>query len=178
LYFHNFILEEKREDNPGPFIGDIQFQAFLSFTQNQVRWGKAHKIFLKREVGLDLCVRGEPPKSFLAMRHKTFMKRGGVIDSLSPIHLPVIRLGINCFRELKEEALPASKLRWDASSSDVKSREPFRYKNFFAATYIIERYSRFLQEEGPPWIGCRYNPPIIWFPPENYQKYYQINKKR
>jgi hypothetical protein len=23
LYFHNFILEEKREDNPSPFIGDI-----------------------------------------------------------------------------------------------------------------------------------------------------------
>jgi uncharacterized membrane protein YheB (UPF0754 family) len=25
LYFHNFILEEERKDNPGPFIGDIQF---------------------------------------------------------------------------------------------------------------------------------------------------------
>ena len=78
LYFHNFILEEKREDNPGPFIGDIQFQAFLSFTQNQVRWGKAHKTFLKREVGLDLWVRGEPPKSFPAiMRHKHLWKEGG-----------------------------------------------------------------------------------------------------
>jgi hypothetical protein len=54
LYFHNFILEDNREDNPDPFIGDIQFQAFLSFTQNQVRWGKAHKTFLNREAGLDL----------------------------------------------------------------------------------------------------------------------------
>jgi hypothetical protein len=25
LYFHNFILEEERKDNPSPFIGDIQF---------------------------------------------------------------------------------------------------------------------------------------------------------
>jgi hypothetical protein len=50
--------------------------------------------------------------------------------------------------------------------------------NFFAATYRMERYSRFLQEEGPAWIGCRYNPPIIWFPPKSYQKDYQINKKR
>jgi hypothetical protein len=84
LYFHNFILEEKREDNPGPFIGDIQFQAFLSFTQNQVRWGKAHKTFLKRETGLYLWVRGEPPNSFPSiMRHKTFMKIGGVTYSLS-----------------------------------------------------------------------------------------------
>ena len=35
-----------------------------------------------------------------------------------------------------------------------------------------------LHEEGPTWIGCRYNPPILWFPPESYQKDYQINKKR
>jgi hypothetical protein len=25
LYFHNFILDEERKDNPSPFIGDIQF---------------------------------------------------------------------------------------------------------------------------------------------------------
>jgi hypothetical protein len=67
LYFHNFILEEKRVDNPSPFIGEIQFQEFLSFTQNQVRWGKSHKTFLKREARLELCVRGEPTKSFLAI---------------------------------------------------------------------------------------------------------------
>ena len=35
-----------------------------------------------------------------------------------------------------------------------------------------------LQEEGPTWIGYRYNPPIIWFPLESYQKDYKINKKR
>jgi hypothetical protein len=179
LYFHNFILEEERKDNPSPFIGDIQFQAFLSFTQNQVRWGKAHKTFLKRETRLDLWVRGEPPKSFPSiMRHKNFMKRGGVIDCLSPIHLQVICSSITRFRELKEEGLPASKMRWDAYSSEVKSREPFGYRNLFVATFRIERYSRLLQEEGPAWIGCRYNPPIIWFPPESYQKDYQINKKR
>jgi hypothetical protein len=106
------------------------------------------------------------------------MKRKGVIHSLAPIHLQVIHLGITRFRELKEEALAASKLRWDASSSEVKSREPFGYRNFFTGTFRIERYSTFLQEEGPTWIGCRYNPPIIWFPPESYQKDYKINKKR
>jgi hypothetical protein len=105
------------------------------------------------------------------------MKRGGVIDSLAPIHLQVIHSGINHFRELKEEALAASKMRWDASSSEVKSREPFGYRNFFVANFIIERYSIFLQEEGHAWIGCIHNPPIIWFPPESYQKDYQIKKK-
>jgi hypothetical protein len=99
-------LEDNNRDNPGPFIGDIQFQAFLSFTKNQVRWAKAHKTFMKRETGLDLWIRGEPPKSFPAiMRHRTFMKREGVRSSLGPIHQQVIRSGITYFRELKEEAL-------------------------------------------------------------------------
>jgi hypothetical protein len=179
LYFHNIILDEVRGDNPGLFIGDIQFQAFLSFTRNQVRWGKAHKMFMNRETGLDLWIRGEPPKSFPAiMRHKTFMKRVGVVDSLAPIHLHVIRSGLTYFEEFKEEALAASKVRWDVSSDEVKSREPFGYRNFFAATFRVERYARLLQEEGPAWMGCRYNPPLLWFPPEVYQKDFQINKKR
>jgi hypothetical protein len=59
---------------------------------------------------------------------------GGVVDSLAPIHLHVIHLGITHFGELKEEVLATSKLRWDASSSEVKSREPFGYRNFFVAT--------------------------------------------
>jgi hypothetical protein len=63
IYLHNFILEENRKENPNPFIGFIQFQAFLSFTKNQTRWDKAHKVFMKRETGLDLWIKGESPKS-------------------------------------------------------------------------------------------------------------------
>jgi hypothetical protein len=112
LYFHNLILDEVRGDNLGLFIGDIQFQAFLSFTRNQVRWGKAHKMFINRENGLDLWIRGEPPKSLpTIMRHNTFMKRAGVVESLAPIHLHVIHSGITYFREFKEEALVAAKLK-------------------------------------------------------------------
>jgi hypothetical protein len=151
----------------------------MSFTKNQIRWGKYHKTFIKRETGLDLWLRGEPPKSFQTiMHHRTFMKREGAMGSLAPIHHQVIHSSIIYFRELKEESLSTSKLRWDASSNEVKSREPFGFKNFFAATYRVERYSRMLQEEGPTWIGCIYNLPIIWFPPKSYQKDYQINKKR
>ena len=82
-------------------------------------------------------------------------EKGGIRDSLAPIHRKVIRSGIIYFRELKEEALAASKVRWDASSSEVKSREPFGYRNFFPSTFRMERYSRLLEEEGPAWIGCR-----------------------
>ena len=84
LYLHNFILEDNRKENRGPFIGDIQFRAFVSFTKNQIRWAKSHKIFMIRETSLDLWIRGEPPKSFAAiMQHKKFMKREGVVDSLA-----------------------------------------------------------------------------------------------
>jgi hypothetical protein len=38
------------------------------------------------------------------------MKSGGVIESLTAIHLQVIHSGITRFRELKEEALAASKM--------------------------------------------------------------------
>jgi hypothetical protein len=145
LYFHNLILDEVRGDKPRLFIGDIQVQVFLSFTRNQVRWGKAQKMFINRGNGLDLWIRGEPPKSFPAiMGHKTFMKRAWVVDSLAPIHLHVISLGLTYFGELKEEDLVASQLRWDVSSDEVKSREAFGYRNFFAATFRVERYDRLL----------------------------------
>jgi hypothetical protein len=65
------------------------------------------------------------------------MKRAGVVDSLAPIHLHVIHSGITYFREFKEESLVASKLRWDVSSDEVKSIEPFGYKKFFAATFRV-----------------------------------------
>jgi hypothetical protein len=138
-------LDEVRGDNPRLFTGDKQFQAFLSFTRNQVKWGKAHKMLINRENGLDIWIRGEPPKSLPSiMRHKTFMKRVRVVDSLAPIHLHVIHSGITYFREFKEEALVASKLRWDVSSDEVKSREPFGYKNLFVATFKVEIYAKLL----------------------------------
>ena len=62
LYMHNFFLEEDTDNNPSPFIGDVQLQAFLSFAKNQIKWPKAYNIFQKREHNLDLSVRGEPTK--------------------------------------------------------------------------------------------------------------------
>jgi hypothetical protein len=76
LYLHNFILGENRKENPNPFTGDIQFQSFLSFSKNETRWAKARKVFMERENGLELWIRGEPPRSFdTIMQHRAFMKR-------------------------------------------------------------------------------------------------------
>jgi hypothetical protein len=40
LYLHNFILEEKGDENPNPFTGDVQFHAFLSFFQKSNYMGQ------------------------------------------------------------------------------------------------------------------------------------------
>ena len=45
FYLHNFILEEEMEINPSPFVGDVQYQAFISFTVNQLKWLKAYNTF-------------------------------------------------------------------------------------------------------------------------------------
>jgi hypothetical protein len=150
LYLHNFILGENIKENPNPFIRDIQFQEFFSFTKNQTRWAKAHKFFIKREIGLDLWIRGEPPKSFTTiMQHRTFMKREKVVESLAPIHRQVVRSGLPYFRGLKEEVISSSKLRWDVSPNAFKNREPFGFKNFHATTFRLERYAKMILDEGP-----------------------------
>jgi hypothetical protein len=68
---------------------------------------------MKRENGLDLWIRGEPPKPFdTIMQHRAFMKREKVVESLAPIHRHVVHSGLQYFGEIKEEALSVSKLRW------------------------------------------------------------------
>jgi len=76
LYLHNFFLEYERDANPSPFIRDVQFQAFISFSCNQIKWAKAYNFFQKREHELDLWLRGEHTKpSHLFVQHKRFMEQ-------------------------------------------------------------------------------------------------------
>jgi hypothetical protein len=89
-------------------------------------------------------------KSFLAiMQHKTFMKREKVVESLAPIHRQVVGSGLPYFREIKEDVISPSKLRWDASPNAVKNREPFFFKQFHATNFRLERYARMILDEGP-----------------------------
>jgi len=54
FYRHNFVLENEVEKNPNTFVGDVQFQAFISFVVNQLKWFKSHNTFQRQEHGLDL----------------------------------------------------------------------------------------------------------------------------
>lgn len=76
LYIHNFLLEDDRDSHPTHFIGDIQFQVFLSFTANQLKWDKVYNTYKRCEYGIDLWVKGEPTKPLLlSVWHKKFMKK-------------------------------------------------------------------------------------------------------
>ena len=79
------------EKNPNPFVGDVQFQAFILFAVNQLKWFKPHNTFQRQEHGLDLWVRSEPkhPLQMLA-NHKSLMTREGVIKILGPIHKEIV----------------------------------------------------------------------------------------
>jgi hypothetical protein len=139
---------------------------------------KAHKVFMKRENGLDLWVRGEPSKPFeTIMKNRAFLKREKVVESLAPIHRHVIYLGLQYFGEIREEALFAAKLRWSVSSNEIKNKEPFGFRNFQTPALRLEWYSNMIMEAGPSWIGCKYSAPIIWYHPEGYQSVYELRKK-
>jgi len=99
---HNFFLEDDLDNNLGPFIGDIQFKAFISFATNQMKWVKPHNTFRKQEYDIDLWVRGEATKSLhLFVQHKQFMKRMGVVGQLGPLYTYIIQEGKEYFQEIK-----------------------------------------------------------------------------
>lgn len=172
---HNFFLEDNRDSNPRPFIGDVQLQTFLSFATNQLKWAQAHNNFRRHEEGIKLWVRGEPAKHLqLLSKQKKFMKRASVIGELGPFHTYVIQARKEYFQEIKEEASPVARQRWEASNITVRNREPFGYGNFKAASSHFYKYSNMILTMGPEWTGCRYRTTIIWYPLDKYCCHYNL----
>ena len=99
------------EMNPSSFVGDVQYQAFISFVVNQLKWLKAYNTFQRQENGLDLWVRGEPRHPLqLWAKQKSLMKKEGVIHILGPIHKAIVQRGIEYFLSIKYPAIAATKL--------------------------------------------------------------------
>lgn len=96
FYLHNLVLDGETEENPSPFVGDIQLQAFISSTVNQIKWLKAHNTFQRQENRLDLWVRGEPRNPLqLWNKHRSLMRKKDVIQTLGPIHTRVVQQGVD-----------------------------------------------------------------------------------
>ena len=163
------------EKNPSPFVGDVQFQAFISFVVNQLKWLKAHNTFQRQENGLDLWVRGEPksPLQLLA-KNKSLMQKEGVIQTLGPIHKGIVQQGIEYFLSIKDNSLAADKFRWKTSNRNIQDHEPFNYKNFKLAADRLVTYSNLILREGPYWLGCKFRSPIIQYLVEGYKAIYEF----
>jgi len=99
----------------------------------------------------------------LFIQHKRFMQQEGVVAKLGPLHTYIIQAGREYFQDIKEEALLVARQRWEASTNNVKNREPFGYKNFKAVVARLNRYNNMVLGMAPTWIGCRYRCPIIWY---------------
>ena len=79
------------QKKPNPFVGDVQFQDFISFAINQLKRFKAYNAFQRKEHGLDLWVRSEPKHPLqMFSNHKNMMKLEGVIKTLGPIHKEIV----------------------------------------------------------------------------------------
>ena len=91
FYLHNLVLDQENDLNPGPFVGDIQLQAFVSFGVNQLKWLRAYNTFQRQENSLDLWVRDEPRDLVLLCRaHRNLMRTPCVMETLGPMHEDLI----------------------------------------------------------------------------------------
>jgi hypothetical protein len=175
LYLHDLVLSQETELNPGPSIGDIQFQAFISFGANQIKWLKAYDTFQSQENGLDLRVRAEPRNPVqLWTAHINHIRTPGVIVTLGPMHEALIQEGLEYFFSIKDLATNAAKFRYRISDPHIQLREPFKYENFELAADRLNLYGQSLLKAGSSWLGCRFRAPIIWHPAHGYQALYDM----
>lgn len=150
FYLHNLVLHQEIEQNPSPFVGDIQLQEFISFGVNQIKWLKACNAFQRQENGLDLWVRAEPRDPVQLWReHRNLMGTPGVTESLGPIHIEINRQGIEYFFTIKDLAIGGAKFRYQISNSNIQLREPFDYENFKLATNCLHLYGEIILRARP-----------------------------
>jgi hypothetical protein len=175
FYLHNLVLDQETDLNPGPFVGDIQFQAFISFGVNQLKWLKAYNIFQRQENSLDLWVRAEPrDPAALWREHRSMMRIPGVMKILGPMHGDLIRNGLEYFLTIKDHALHAAKFRYRTSNPNIQLREPFNFENFELAASRLSLYGERILRAGPFWWGYRFHSPIVWHPAPGYQALYEM----
>lgn len=59
LYMDGFNLEMEQKFNVGPFLGDIQLRAFVSFMLNQMKWDLSSTTFKANQAACPLKIREE-----------------------------------------------------------------------------------------------------------------------
>lgn len=144
------MLDLETDLNPGPFVRDIQLQAFVSFGVNQLKWLRAYNTFQRQENSLDLWVRAEPRDPVQLWRtHRNLMRTLGIIEMLGPMHKDLIRNNLEYFLAIKDLTIDAAKFRYRISSPSIQLREPFRYENFELDASRLNLYGERILQAGP-----------------------------
>ena len=161
--FANFVATI--DENHVPFKWDVQFQDFISFSLNQIKWAKVYHTFQRRQLGLDLKVIWDLQSPIHTLiDHKRLMWKAGAVSDLKPIHKEFLQSRLEYLGDIRVEALRGAKQRQQASSSEIKNREPFGFQNFQHVMGRAHYYDHLVLEECLSWMGCRYRCPIIQFP--------------
>ena len=73
-------------------------------------------------------------------------------------------------------ALEGSKHRWQTSSSSLKKRDPYFFKNFKQVLLRVEGYIDCMKKCGAHWLGLKFKFPLIWWPARPYRDDFSLTK--
>ena len=131
LYLHEMACPMDRHSNPVPFAGDVQLRAFASFVNNHVQWERSFQTFSHNEGYANLWIRSEPQNpGILLARYKNFLSIPSQEQHIMKLQEEVISTCTKSISRQQQVALDGSRHRWQASSSALRSRDPYCFKNF------------------------------------------------
>ena len=88
----------------------------------------------------------------------------------------VISTYVSQISKHQQLALEGIQRRWQATSSTLRNRDPYYYKNFKHALYRVEGYVGCMKECGVNWMGLKFKFPLIWWLAKLYREDFSLTK--
>ena len=88
----------------------------------------------------------------------------------------VISTCTNYISRHQQVALEGSKHRWEATSSALRSWDPYCFKNFKHALSRVKGYVGSMRECGINWLGLKFKFPLIWWPAKPYNMDFSLTR--
>ena len=160
-----------------PYLEDVQLRAFSSFVNNHVQWENYFHTISQNEGSSNMWIRSEPQSSrVLLMFHGRRLTSPMKTQQLMELQEKVISICFNQISKQQHLSLECNKHRWQTSSSSLKKRDTYCFRNFKQALLRVEGYVDCMKKCGPHWLGLKYNFPLIWWPTKPYMDDYTLTK--
>ena len=88
----------------------------------------------------------------------------------------VISTCVSQISKHQQLALEGSQHRWQDTSSTLRNRDPYCYRNFKHALSRVEGYVGRMNECGVNWLGLKFKFPLIWWPAKPYRMDFSLTK--